>query len=89
MAAMARARTASGTNLRSRTRDALTLAWIFLQSGEVEHCVRAALDALAAARRNDDTRGEEAALKTLASAYARVERPEDEATLLAASPAPV
>lgn len=84
MAAMARARSASEGNLKSRTRDALTLAWIFLQSGEVEHCVRAALDALAAARRTEDERGEGAALKTLASAYARMERPEDEALLIAA-----
>lgn len=84
MAAMARARNASEGNLKSRTRDALTLAWIFLQSGEVEHCVRAALDALAAARRTEDERGEAAALKTLASAYARVERSEDEALLVAA-----
>ncbi len=84
MAAMARARNASEGNLKSRTRDALTLAWIFLQSGEIEHCVRAALDALAAARRTEDDRGEAAALKTLASAYARAERPEDEALLVAA-----
>ncbi len=84
MAAMARARNASEGNLKSRTRDALTLAWIFLQSGEVEHCVRAALDALAAARRTEDERGEAAALKTLASAYARVQRSEDEALLVAA-----
>jgi len=84
MAAMARARSAGEGSLESRTRDALTLAWIFLQSGELEHCVRAGLDALAAARRTEDERGEAAALKTLASAYARADRSEDEALLVAA-----
>jgi hypothetical protein len=86
MAALARAREAGDGDLRSRTRDALTLAWVFLQSGEVEACVRAALDALAAARRNDDERGQVAAMKTLASAYRRIDWEAEQERILAAVP---
>ena len=90
MAAMARARDARGPRApaKTRTRDALTLAWIFLQAGQMEDCVRAALDALGSARMDTDARGQVAALKTLASAYTRVQRLEDAERILAATAGP-
>lgn len=69
MKAFARLRRQNPDDLRGRARASLTLAWILLHAGDAEGGVRACLDALAAARRLKDPRGEAAALHTMAACY--------------------
>jgi hypothetical protein len=57
----------------------LALALVLAGSGDPVGAVRAAVAALASARRRGDASGEEAALRTLARCYRALGRPHDAA----------
>ena len=87
MEAFRRAREKASGDDRTRARASLTLAWILLHAGNAEESIRAALDALAAARTLKDPRGEAAALHTLSACYKTLGRDEEAARIADASPA--
>jgi hypothetical protein len=67
-------------------RDAIALAWVTLHAGDAEHAVRHALEALAQARRREDTRAEGAILHSLAAFYRTLGREADARGIGASAP---
>ena len=75
-------------NPGTRCREAIAASLILLEAGELVDAVRAALEALASARREHDARGERAALELLAGCYRALDRPEDAERIAQAASAP-
>ena len=63
----------------------LAYAWVALHEGDAVESIRFALRALARTRKDDDTRGQEAAMRTLSAAYRALGRDDDAARLEQAS----
>jgi hypothetical protein len=75
----------SGHSDGAHARDAITAALILLQAGEDVDAIRAALEGLASARKQDDARGEAAALLVLSGCYRQLGRAPDAERLAAAA----
>lgn len=85
MVALGRARRIGERDPERRARASLTLSWIRLQGEDADRAVRSALEGLAAARLAQDSRGEAAALLTLAACYRALGRGDDAARLARAA----
>ncbi|MDD9937142.1 MAG: hypothetical protein OXT09_26260 [Myxococcales bacterium] len=72
-------------NGHTRGREALTASLILLESGEMLAAIRAALEALGAARAQQDERGARAAMHVLSACYRVLGRDQDAAAIEAAA----